>query len=177
MNNQMPTRRHQPRRLLLGGGIAAAVALAVGIGAIANDTPTPASTSSALTTIAGDSVRLPAGKPAAMFFFSVSCGACVEGARSLGEAATAADRAGLVADFVAIDLDPRETAETVAGFLAYVDAADVPAVIDGGAELAQRFKVASLSTLIVVNADGEVTFRGTDSDAATITAELEKAGA
>ena len=40
-----------------------------------------------------------------------------------------------------------------------------------------RFDVAALSTLIVIDGDGKVTFRATEPDAKTITAELVKAGA
>ena len=47
---------------------------------------------------------------------------------------------------------------------------NVPAAIDEGAALSQRFDVAALSTLIVI--DG-----ATEPDAKTITAELVKAGA
>ena len=52
-----------------------------------------------------------------------------------------------------------------------------PAAIDQGATLSQRFDVAALSTLIIVDSDGRVTFRATDPDAETIIGELEKAGA
>ena len=54
---------------------------------------------------------------------------------------------------------------------------NVPAAIDEGAALFQRFDVAALSTLIVIDGDGKVTFRATEPDAKTITAELVKAGA
>jgi hypothetical protein len=51
------------------------------------------------------------------------------------------------------------------------------AAIDEGAALSQRFGVAALSTLILVDPDGQVTFRATDPDADTIVSELHKAGA
>lgn len=131
-----------------------------------------------VTSIDGQQISLPAaGKPTAVFFFSVGCGECVGGVRSLGAAAASADEKGTDAGFLAVDMDPRESKETIEGFMAYVDAKQVPAAIDEGATLSQRFDVAALSTLIVVDADGKVTFRATDPDADTITAELEKAGA
>ena len=44
-----------------------------------------------MTSIDGRQVSLPAaGKPTAVFFFSVGCGECVGGVRSLGEAAASA---------------------------------------------------------------------------------------
>lgn len=95
----------------------------------------------------------------------------------LGEAATTAENAGTVASFLAVDMDPGESKALIGDFMESVDAEHVPAAIDDGAALSRRFEVAALSTLIVVDADGTVTFRATDPDAATITAELAKAGA
>ncbi|MCT1764909.1 redoxin family protein [Brevibacterium casei] len=132
----------------------------------------------AVTSIDGRQVSLPAaGKPTAVFFFSVGCGECVGGVRSLGEAAASAEANGTGAGFLAVDMDPRETKETIEGFMKYVEAERVPAAIDQGATLSQRFDVAALSTLIIVDSDGRVTFRATDPDAETIIGELEKAGA
>lgn len=132
----------------------------------------------AVTSIDGQQISLPAaGKPTAVFFFSVGCGECVDGVRSLGQAATAAKQAGTEADFLAIDMDPGESRETIEGFMDDVDAELVPATIDQGGALTKRFKVAALSTLIVVDADGKVTFRAKSPSAKTITAELAKARA
>ena len=131
-----------------------------------------------VTSVDGQQISLPAnGKPTAVFFFSVGCGECVNGVRSLGEAATTAENAGTVASFLAVDMDPGESKALIGDFMESVDAEHVPAAIDDGAALSRRFEVAALSTLIVVDADGTVTFRATDPDAATITAELAKAGA
>ncbi len=159
--------------LLLAGSLA--------LTACGNTDATPAAdagTPAAVTSIDGQMVSLPAsGKPTAVFFFSVGCGECVEGVRSLGEAATAAEKSGAGASFLAVDIDPGESKETIEGFMEYVDAEHVPAAIDEGAALSQRFDVAALSTLIVIDGDGKVTFRATEPDAKTITAELVKAGA
>ncbi len=131
-----------------------------------------------MSSISGQKIALPAtDKPTAVFFFSVGCGECVTGVGELGEAATAAEKAGIDAQFLAIDMDPGESKDLISDFMDYVDAEHVPAAIDTGAAVSQRFQVASLSTLIVIDADGKVTFRGTDPAAQTITAELEKAGA
>ena len=135
-------------------------------------------TAATVTSIDAQRISLPAaGKPTAVFFFSVGCGECVNGVRSLGEAATTAENAGTVASFLAVDMDPGESKALIGDFMESVDAEHVPAAIDDGAALSRRFEVAALSTLIVVDADGTVTFRATDPDAATITAELAKAGA
>ena len=112
-----------------------------------------------------------------MFFFSVGCGECVNGVRSLGEAATTAENAGTVASFLAVDMDPGESKALIGDFMESVDAEHVPAAMDDAAALPRRFGGAALSPLIVVDADGTVTSRAPAPDAATITAELAKAGA
>jgi len=130
-----------------------------------------------VTSVDGQTIRLPAaGAPTAVFFFSVGCGECVDGVRSLGKAA-AAGKAGDHAGFLAVDMDPGESKPTIKRFMDYVDAEHVPAAIDIGAALSRRYGVAALSTLIVINADGNVTFRATSPSATTITAELDKARA
>lgn len=135
-------------------------------------------TAATVTSIDAQRISLPAaGKPTAVFFFSVGCGECVGGVRSLGQAAAAAEEAGIDAQFLAVDMDPRESTETIQRFMEYVDAVHVPAAIDEGAALSQRFGVAALSTLIIVDSDGQVTFRATDPDADTIVSALHKAGA
>ena len=175
----MTTTRTHRRALSIAAALAAGSVALTGCGntnadAAATDPGSPAT----VTSVDGQQISLPAtGEPPAVFFFSVGCGGCVGGVRSLGEAATAADKAGTEASFLAVDMDPGESQETIEEFMEYVDAEHVPAAIDTGAALSQRFGVAALSTLIVVDADGNVTFRGTDPSTRTITAELEKAGA
>ena len=72
---------------------------------------------------------------------------------------------------------PREPKETTNGFRDYIKAPELPAVIDTGATLTTRYKVTSMSTLVVVDAKGDVTFRATDPSAEKIQEELTKAGA
>ncbi len=107
-----------------------------------------------MSSISGQKIALPAtDKPTAVFFFSVGCGECVTGVGELGEAATAAEKAGIDAQFLAIDMDPGESKDLISDFMDYVDAEHVPPAIDAGAAVSQRFQVASLSTLIVIDAD------------------------
>lgn len=51
-------------------------------------------------------------------------------------------------------MDPGESQQTIEEFMNMLDAEHAPAAIDTGAALSQRFGVAALSTLIVVDADG-----------------------
>lgn len=99
-----------------------------------------------VTSIGGEQLATPGDKPTAVFFFSVGCGECVGGVRSLGEAAQSAQDTGIEASFLAMDMDPGESEEIIEAFMEYVDAEHVPAAIDEGAALSQRFDVAALST-------------------------------
>lgn len=171
------TRRHHAA-LSIAAVLAAGSLTLTACGNSADPATAGSGSPATVTSVDGQQISLPAnGKPTAVFFFSVGCGECVNGVRSLGVAATSADEAGSEANFLAVDMDPGESKETIGDFMEYVDAEHVPAAIDQGATLSRRFGVSALSTLIVVDADGTVTFRATDPDAATITAELAKAGA
>lgn len=127
-----------------------------------------------VTTVAGKTVRVPDAKPTALFFFTVGCGECAGGAKSLSQAARAA---GDNAEFLAVDMDPNESARDITGFLSSVDGAALPAAIDTGAALTQRFEVSALSTLIVLDPSGTVTYRATDPSAQAITTALGQSGA
>ncbi|WP_245541690.1 TlpA family protein disulfide reductase [Sporichthya polymorpha] len=170
------------------GGTTNADTASTGSGAAQTEPPRPAITTSAITprtqtaavttaitTIDGKTLEIPAGRPVAVFFFSVNCGSCAGGVKSLGEAARLAEQAGIQADFLAADMDPSESTQTILKFLDYTDAQNVPAAIDTGAVLTRRFKVAALSTLIVIDATGTVTYRGTDPSAERIIAALDEA--
>lgn len=172
----------RPRRWTSAAlALAAAVAmLAAGCGGTdtaatqAHPGASPAVQRASLTTLDGTTVTVPGSKPAALFFFSVSCGECIDGATSLAEAATAL---GDKADFLAVDMDPSESPQLIREFLDYIKAPQLPVAIDTGAVLTRRFQVAALSTLIVVNPSGTVTYRATDPTANQIKAELAKLGA
>ncbi|MFD4190514.1 TlpA family protein disulfide reductase [Amycolatopsis thermoflava] len=160
---------------------AAAVVLATAVPMLAacgSDTATPAAPSLAasrpgeVATIAGHTVRVPGAKPTALFFFSVGCGECAGGAKSLAQAARAA---GGKAEFLAVDMDPSESTQDITGFLKTVDGTDLPAAIDTGAALTQRFGVSALSTLVVVAPSGKVTYRATDPSPQAITTALDQA--
>ncbi|MFI5627585.1 TlpA family protein disulfide reductase [Nocardioides sp. NPDC051685] len=170
------------RRTLLGlvaAGIVATLTLnACGTNAPTDGTAASADTAATLTSLSGQKITLPAaGRPTAVFFFSVGCGECAGGMKSLGQAAADAHQAGVKASFLAVDVDPGESADTINEFMKSIDAEQVPSVIDADATLTQRYQVAALSTLIVVDGNGKVTYRATDPSAETITAELNEAGA
>ncbi|EGX57717.1 Redoxin domain-containing protein, partial [Streptomyces zinciresistens K42] len=127
-----------------------------------------------VTTINDEKITVPGDKPAALFFFSVGCGECAGGAESL---AKAGNELNGKANVLAVDMDPAESPQTIRQFLDYIKAPELPAVIDTGAALSQKYKVAALSTLIVIDQAGKVSFRATDPGPEAIQTALEKAGA
>ncbi|WP_060880685.1 TlpA family protein disulfide reductase [Streptomyces scabiei] len=130
-----------------------------------------------VTLLDDTTLALPAKEPAALFFFSVGCGECAGGAKSLDTAAKKFEKAGKKANFLAVDMDPSESKTTIMQFLQYIKAPSLPTTVDKGAVLSQRYKVAALSTLIVVDPQGKVTYRATDPSADQIQDALKKAGA
>lgn len=173
--------RRLPR---VAAAVAMAVALALAATACAGTTADPqlankhpqagsAGSADAVTLLDGTTVRVPDGKPAALFFFSVGCGSCIGGARSLH---AAEQRVGARADFLAVDVAPSEPASSIRQFLDYVHAPDLPVTVDTHARLIRHYKVAALSTLVVVDPSGKVTYRATDPTATQIRAALTRAG-
>ncbi|MDV8128866.1 TlpA family protein disulfide reductase [Rhodococcus qingshengii] len=136
--------------------------------------PTGTSAPAQFTTVSGSTVSVPGEKPTAVFFFSVGCGACVGGAKAL---AGAAEKLGSAASFVLVDMNPGESAQTVTGFQSDTGTQAIPAVIDTGATLTTRYSVAALSTLLVIDPSGKVSYRATDPSTDQITDALRKAGA
>ncbi|ASU85871.1 hypothetical protein CDO52_26450 [Nocardiopsis gilva YIM 90087] len=125
-----------------------------------------------LATLDGDEVTVPGDKPAVMFFFTAGCGSCAKGAEALGKAhAQAADRA----DFLAVDIDPNETAEQITGLMDYVGAEDVPAASDTDGALSSAYRINALGTLLITTPEGEVTYRQTNPSADEILAALDEA--
>jgi len=130
-----------------------------------------------VTLLDDTTLALPAKEPAALFFFSVGCGECAGGAKSLDTAAKEFEKAGKKANFLAVDMDPSESKTTIMQFLQYIKAPSLSTTVDKGAALSQRYKVSALSTLIVVDPQGKVTYRATDPSADQIQDALKKAGA
>ncbi|MDI3313373.1 MAG: TlpA disulfide reductase family protein [Mycobacterium sp.] len=129
-----------------------------------------------LTTVDGKQVTVPGRVPTALFFFSVAgCEECLAGGKSFAQAA--AKTPGGKAAFLAVDMDPSDPPQKATDFLGQVGAPTLPAVIDKGAVLTGRFQVTALSTLIVVDPAGKVTYRATGPSADQITTALRQAGA
>lgn len=176
-----------PHRRLLGA-VTAGCAVAA-LAACSSSTPAGSSTApgtsapastvavTTLTTIDGHQMSVPGTSATALFFFAVGCGECVGGGKSLAQAQATVANAHGTAAFLAVDMDPSEAPAAITGFLAQVGAQNVPAVIDKDATLARTYQVSALSTLIVLNPTGTITYRATDPTADKILAALTDAEA
>lgn len=147
---------------------------ATGHAAPATGTTTGRAADITITTVSGATVQLPATKATAVLFFAVGCGECNDVAKALVQAShTTGDKAA----FLAVDMNPSESASDIDGFLHAAGDPTLPAAIDKDAALSRRYNVAGLSTVIVIDPSGTVTYRASSPPADAITAALDKAGA
>lgn len=109
-----------------------------------------------LTTIDGTTVRVPSGKPSVLVFISISCADCSAATKAVARASHAV---GDKAAFLAVDLDPGVPATDLTSFLDYVDAKRLPTMIDAKAALLAKYNVTALSTVIIIDSAGKVTYR------------------
>lgn len=135
-----------------------------------------------LTTIDGATVRVPGNRPSVLVFMSTNCASCADAAKALVqvEAATkatarAAHRAKGTARFLGVDMDVGAYAQTVRGFLQSVGAAHLPTVVDNKEVLASIYHVLALSTVLIIDSAGRVTFRAINPTRAKLQAAINAA--
>lgn len=121
---------------------------------------TPATATTALTTVDGNTIDLPAAAPTALLFFSYGCGECVDGGKSLAGARAAVEKAGGSARFLAVDMVPSENPADVRHFLDQIGGTGVPAVVDANGDLTSRYQVTAPTTALVIDPSGQITYRG-----------------
>jgi thiol-disulfide isomerase/thioredoxin len=174
-----PPRRRWP--MLAGIGMAVIAVLAVAYTALApTAAPTAGSTAGSsagiaftAATLSGQQVSVPGGKPSVVFFFSVNCGTCGPGAQALAQAQQATPEA----NYVAVDVDPSETATDVAEFLTTNQATGLAYTLDTDGALTSAYRLTQLSTAVVLDAQGNTVYRGVDPTPDQIQAALATAGA
>lgn len=131
-----------------------------------------AATAFTATTLSGETVSIPGGKPSVVFFFSATCATCGPGARALAEAqANTPD-----ANYVAVDIDPNESVDVVRQFLTANDAGTLAYARDTDAALTRAYQLTQLSTAVVLDASGTEVYRGVDPTPTQIRSALTKAG-
>lgn len=131
-----------------------------------------ASGSQSLTTIDGTTVYVPSRKPSVLVFISISCADCSAAAKAVAQASQAV---GDRATFLAVDLDPGVPVQALTSFLDYVHANDLPAMVDARAALLARYRVSALSSVIVIDPAGAVTYRAINPSSAAIVAAVQGA--
>ncbi len=132
-----------------------------------------AATAFTATTLSGEKVSIPGGKPSVVFFFAASCVTCGSGAQAVAEA-----QAGVPSvSYVAVDIDPSESEAVVRDFLTDNGAETLAFTRDTDAELAVAFKVTQLSTAIVLDASGAEVYRVVHPTTSKLLSALAEAGA
>lgn len=176
--NETANRGRTTRRRLTA--LAATSMLAVllsACGGLTKDNPSPAgaegisAASFTARNVAGGSTTLPGDRPSVLLFFSVECGGCGPTAQGLAQAQAQDPKA---ADFAVVDVAAYETAKDIEGFLKDYDATALAFASDPDGTLIARYGVTQLSTVVIVDPDGKVVFRGVEPNAAKIRAELDK---
>lgn len=126
-------------------------------------------------TLQGAQITVPDGsRPSVLFFFSIGCGGCGPTAQALGDVAKAA---GANATFVAVDIDPGVTDQSIKEFLIANQATRLAYTHDATTALMSAYQANQVSTVIVLDSSGKTTFRAVEPSADTIGAELGKVGA
>ena len=187
-------RRRAPGRACVGLAAIAAAALvascsaspaarardAGSAGRVAPGSSGAATGQTVLTTIDGAAVRVPSNRPSVLVFLSMTCADCANAARTLAqvEAATnatarAAHLATTKARFLGVDMDRGASGKAVTDFLRSVGAAGLPAVLDEKAVLSGTYQVTALSTVLVIDPAGRVTFRAINPSPAKILAAVD----
>ncbi|WP_265443908.1 TlpA family protein disulfide reductase [Flexivirga meconopsidis] len=114
-------------------------------------------------------MRVPSSKPSVLVFISISCADCSAAAKAVAQASrTSGDKA----TFLAVDLDPGVAPRDLSGFLSSVNAKNLPSVVDEKAALTGKYQVSALSSVIVINPAGKVTYRAVNPTANAITAAV-----
>lgn len=131
-----------------------------------------AATAFTASTLSGEDVPVPGGKPSVVFFFSATCGTCGPGARALAEAQASTPNA----NYVAVDIDPNESVDVVREFLTANDAGTLAYALDTDAALTRAYQLTQLSTAVVLDASGTEVYRGVDPTPTQIRTALTKAG-
>ncbi|MEO5709516.1 MAG: thioredoxin-like domain-containing protein [Nocardioidaceae bacterium] len=132
-----------------------------------------ATTAFTASTLSGEKVAIPNGKPSVVFFFAASCVTCGSGAHALAENQSSIPSVS----YVAVDIDPSESEAVVRNFLSDNGAESLAFTLDTDATLAVAFKVTQLSTAIVLDASGAEVDRVVHPTTSKLRTALAEAGA
>ncbi|MEJ7704375.1 MAG: redoxin domain-containing protein [Geodermatophilaceae bacterium] len=177
--DRRPSAFGSPRRrwaILAGVGVAVLAVLAV-VYTVLSPAPggsgqASADTSFTASTLTGQEVTVPGGKPTVIFFFSATCGSCAAGAQALADA----QQTNPEANYVAVDIDPSETADDVREFLTANQAEGLAYATDTNGSISRAYEVTRLSTAVVLDSEGAEVSREVEPTLDQILAALTAAG-
>lgn len=178
-SSDTPTATSSPRRrpLLLVGALVVVLAVAALLytalrpGSTSNSAAGPAGgpVSFTATTVSGQQIAVPGGKPSVLLFLGVNCGGCGPTATALGRLQAQAPGA---ANFVGVDITPGESASDVRGFLTANHADGLGIALDTDTHLISALGVTQLTTVVVLDATGAPTYRAVEPTPAQVQTAL-----
>jgi cytochrome oxidase Cu insertion factor (SCO1/SenC/PrrC family) len=126
-----------------------------------------------LTSIDGERISLPAGRPGMVMFSSSYCTTCFVSAKFMAryraEAAEPVDAAF-------ISVDPGDSPDALADRRAGLGATRYPFAIDTAGTLAAQYEITALGTVIVYDATGRIVARVVEPSLADLRAVFQEAG-
>lgn len=121
------------------------------------------------TTVSGQQIAVPGGKPSVLLFLGVNCGGCGPTATALGRLQAQTPGA---ANFVGVDITPGESASDVRGFLTANHAEGLGVALDTDTRLISALGVTQLTTVVVLDATGASTYRAVEPTSAQVQTAL-----
>ncbi|MGV1079691.1 MAG: TlpA family protein disulfide reductase [Candidatus Nanopelagicales bacterium] len=79
--------------------------------------------------------------------------------------------------YVAVNIDTSENVRTSKGFLEYIKSPDIVGVNDTDGEISKAYGVNAVSTIVVLNSDGQVVLQAVTPPKADIAAAMKTANA
>lgn len=123
------------------------------------------------TTMTGQPVTVPGGKPSVLLFFGVACGGCGPTSTALAQIQQQNPAA---ANFLGVDITPGETDSDVRGFLTTNHATGLGYAFDTDTHLLNTLGVTQLTTVVVLDPAGAPTWRAVEPTREQVQAELAK---
>ncbi|MGH9286625.1 MAG: TlpA family protein disulfide reductase, partial [Acidimicrobiales bacterium] len=127
-----------------------------------------------VTTLAGSTFTVPAGKPAAVWFTADGCRSCIPKAKALDKIkGDAGDRIAILG----VDINPTDTESDFRGWIKEVGDPRFDFAMDKNGALVLAWGVRETSTVVIVDAAGKVVYHSTGvADEATFRAAFATAG-
>lgn len=161
-----PQTSSQPRSSSNSGGVSVGPASAPAKGEVAPDFSVP--------TLDGGTFSLAdqRGKPTVVFFMAYWCGTCVPEAQALDRIH---QEYGDKVSILALDIDPSSSPQALQRFAQLAGSPNYTFGFDKDNTVLQKFKVRSLDTTIIIDADGNIVYRDSyPTPYKTLKAALEK---